>query len=329
MAKILITGGAGFIGYHLARKLSGDLKNVITIADNLQRGRCDKEFKKLIEKSNVIFKKVDLIDVNSMKSIWKYYDEVYHLAAIVGVKHCMKNPGEVLYTNVISTMNIIKLMIENKCKKIIFSSSSETYASGFSLGIVKVPTDETVPLSIADVKNPRFSYAGSKIIGEQLVIFNANGNYNYSIVRYHNISGPRMGYAHVIPEVVKRIYQNESPFKIYGYNQSRAFCYVDDAVEQTIGVMKSEKTNREIIHIGNDKEEILIKDLVKKIFALLDYNPDTVEIEASQGSVRRRCPNISKIERLIGINPKVSINEALKITVKWYLDDIEKNGIWE
>jgi len=329
MARILITGGAGFIGYHLAEKLSTDSSSSITIADNLQRGQYDNKFKKLIEKPNITFKEVNLTDINTTRAIWDCYDEVYHLAAMIGVKHCVNDPKNVLYTNIMSTSNIIRLIIENRCKKVLFSSTCETYASGFGLGVVNVPTDESVPLVIGDVKSPRLSYAGSKIVGEQLIHFNSSGNYQYSIIRYHNIFGPRMGYAHVIPEVVKRIYQKESPFKIYGASQTRAFCYVADAVAQTIAVMKSDKTNGEIIHIGNNREEIAIKDLIEKIFKILDYHPSTINVEGYPGSVERRCPDISKLERLTGVRPRVPLDEALKITVEWYWDDINKNGVWE
>ncbi|MCB0420793.1 MAG: NAD-dependent epimerase/dehydratase family protein [Bdellovibrionales bacterium] len=329
MKQILITGGAGFIGYHLGVKLSENKDNHVTVADNLQRGRFDKDFEELIAKENVTFENVDLCDVNSMQSISKYFDEVYHLAAFVGVKHCMKSTEKVLYTNIQSTINMIDLVKKNRCKKLVFSSTCENYASGFSLGVVKVPTDETVPLSIADVKNPRLSYAGSKIVGEQMVIFNAPGNYNYSIVRYHNVFGQRMGYAHVVPEVVNRIFKKENPFKVFGSDQTRAFCHVSDAVEQTIATMESDKIVDEIIHIGNSSEEIRISDLVKKIFSILDYKPELNEADAPEGSVNRRCPNTKKIESLSGLKPKKTLEEGLRLTVDWYWKEIQAGNVWE
>lgn len=329
MSKILITGGAGFIGYHLAKKLVEDPANEISIADNLVRGRADSEFEQLLQMPKVKFFDLDLTDLPSMKIIWGYFDEVYHLAAIIGVKHCMKDPARVLEVNLKSTMNIIQLVIENRCKKLLFSSTCETYASGFGLGIVKLPTNENVPLSVSDIRNPRSSYAVSKMAGEQLIIFNAEGNYNFSIVRYHNIFGPRMGYAHVIPEILNRIYNKESPFKIFGADQTRSFCYVDDGVEQTIGCMRSDRTNGEIVHVGNNRGEILIRNLVKKLFDLTDYKSGLLEVPAPVGSVKRRCPDISKMERLTGISPRVSLDQALKQTVDWYWPRLKKGEVWE
>lgn len=330
MKNILITGGAGFIGYHLAKRLSEDDNNKIVIADNLHRGQMDEDFTQLINNMpNVRFEQVDLTNIESMSKIWGYYDELYHLAAIIGVKHCMSHPDIVLKVNLLSTMNIIELAKDNKVKKVLFSSTCETYASGFDYNIVKVPTNEEVPLMISDVKNPRLSYASSKIVGEQMIIFNSPGNYDYSIVRYHNIYGQRMGYAHVIPEVLKRIHQQEKPFKLYGANQTRSFCHVYDGVAETIAVMQSAKTNNEIVHIGNNTEEILIKDLVLKIFKILNVSLLTEEVPAPAGSVNRRCPDISKILRLTEVSPIVTLEEGLKLTVDWYWEQINKGKIWE
>jgi UDP-glucose 4-epimerase len=330
MKSILITGGAGFIGCAIAHKLAENKHNKIAVADNLARGRMDDYFKSLIKKDNVKFINVDLTKLSQVKGkIWTTYDQIYHLAAILGVKHCMNNPEKVLEVNVKSTMNIIELAKRNRCGKILFTSSSETYASGFQLGIVKIPTDEKVPLSISDVFNARLSYASSKVVGEQMIIFNSKKNFNFSIVRYHNIFGPRMGYSHVIPEIIKRIVSKENPFKVYGYDQTRAFCFIEDAVRGTISVMDSKKTNGEIVHLGNKAGEIRIVDLVKKIFKISGYNAELDPTIAFQGSVNRRCPETSKIERLTGFHPKVKLDDGLNITVRWYMNDMKNSGVWE
>lgn len=327
--KILITGSAGFIGFHLAQTLSLDPNNFLVLTDNLQRGRLDSSLNELQTRSNVKFYAEDLLELDAESEIWGYYDEIYHLAAMVGVKHCVKNPQNVLEINILSTLNIIKLAKKNSCKKIVFSSTCETYSSGYSLGLVPVPTDESVPLMISDIKNPRLSYAVSKIAGEQLIIFNAPENYDYTIVRYHNIYGPRMGYVHVIPEVIKRICKKEKPFKIYGYNQTRSFCYIKDAIAQTIAVMRSDQANDEVIHVGNDREEIEVAYLVKKVFSILGYDVETENIEAPVGSVNRRCPDISKMTRMTGLLPQVSLDEGLDVTIKWYTNEIEQGRVWE
>jgi UDP-glucose 4-epimerase len=331
--KILITGGAGFIGYHLASKLSENLNNNIVIADNLQRGRKDKYFSELISKENVKFISVDLTNYSEVKAkIGGHFDCIYHLAAIVGVKHCMNNPDKVLDINLKSTQNVVALAKENKCGRLLFSSTCETYASGFELGIVNVPTAESVPLVIKNVKNPRMSYAGSKIVGEQLVVFNSSefgGDFDYSIVRYHNVYGPRMGYAHMLPEVVKRSLSGENPFKVFGHDQTRAFCYVSDAVEQTILAMNHIDTKNEILHIGNSLGETKIVDGIKEIHSEIGYNGELEMVDAPFGSVNKRCPDTSKIHKLTGFVPKINVSEGFRKTTAWYINDLKENGAWE
>jgi len=322
MKEILITGGAGFIGYHLAKKLSLKKNNNITIIDNFESGKNDKFFRDLITKENVNFVKLNLINLGDMKKrVWKYYDNVYHLAAIVGVKNCMEFPSKALEVNIKSTFNVEQLMRENRCRKIVFASSCEVYASGYQLGIVPIPTNEEVPVSIKDVFNPRWSYAVSKLFGEQLFIFNSSNLYDYSIVRYHNIFGPRQDFSHAIPEIIRRILLKESPLKAYGYNQARSFCFIEDAIIQTISVMENDSTNGEILNIGNDIEELKIIDLYHKILKIMKYNIKLELIQAPRGSVNRRSPNLEKIKKLTEFHPLMDSEEALEKTINWYVEN--------
>lgn len=328
MKTVLITGAAGFIGYHLAKKLSERNDTKLVLVDNYQRGRNDPAYEALLAKDNVDFYQVDLCVPGSLNVIKEHIDEVYHLAAVVGVKHCVNRPDFVLKTNVLSTYYLIEYMKEKGIKNIVFSSTCETYASGFELGIIPLPTPETTPLIISDINNPRWSYAGSKIVGEQMVLFNSKGFYDYKIVRYHNIFGPRMGFVHIIPEIVKRVSVKESPFKLFGKNQTRSFCYVNDAVTQTILAMESCPSG--IYHIGNGKDEITIGEVINKIFQELNYKPEEItEENAPEGSVNRRCPDTSKLWKQTGFIPKYSFAEGLRETVAWYKDVIEKGDVWE
>jgi len=327
--KILITGGAGFIGGALADRLSQNTDNQIYIADNFKRGQKDDFLQKLLERTNVKLITLDLTEKADLNLIPSNIDEVYHLAAIVGVKHCLTRPAEVLRVNLLSTMNIIEFVKKNKIKKLLFSSTCENYAGGFNHGVIPIPTPEEIPLMVADVKNPRWSYAGSKIAGEQMVIFNAPENYDYRIVRYHNVFGPRMGFVHVIPEVLKRLHQEENPFKIFGKNQTRAFCFIEDAVTQTIIAMEKDTLKNEIVHIGNDSQEITIGELINKIFKITNNSPLTEEEKEHNASVNRRCPNINKMRTLGKYGPQYSLDEALGKTVSWYQKEINENRIWE
>ena len=325
MKKVLVTGGAGFIGYHLSKHLAKE-GNEVTIVDNLFRGKMDNELKELIGMENVKYIGADLTDYNSFEKLDVYFDYVYHLAAINGTRYFYEIPNKVLRTNILSTINILDWFVKSECKKILFSSSSETYAGAMRKSRLPIPTPEDVPLCIEDVKNSRWSYAGSKIIGELLFINYAKKyDFNMTIVRYHNIYGPRMGYEHVIPEFLLRIYKKMDPFPVYG-NTSRAFCYIDDAIEATELVMKNKNCNGEVLNIGNDLEEINMVDLAKTMFKILNYNAKIDIKSTPEGSVDRRCPNINKLKTLTGYKPKISLKEGIELTHKYYHRYFKKEG---
>lgn len=159
MNKILITGGAGFIGYQLAKKLSKNEKNNITIVDNLSRGKMDKEFKELIQENNVSFREFDLLDTNNYSKLEKDYDHVYHLAAIVGVKNVQSNPHLVLNFNSQSLLKLLEWFVKTESKKLLFSSTSEVYAWTNTFYGLPIPTPENVPLSVDNPKNVGATYA--------------------------------------------------------------------------------------------------------------------------------------------------------------------------
>lgn len=286
----------------------------------------DDELKELIGLENVKYIEADLTKFNSFEKLHDDYDYVFHCAAINGTKYFYEIPDKVLRTNILSAINILDWFVESDSKKILFPSSSETYAGTMRQFDLPIPTPEDIPLCIEDTKNPRWSYAGSKISGE-LLFFNYSKAYSLdmAIVRYHNIYGPRMGYEHVIPEFLLRIYNKTNPFPVYG-NTSRAFCYIDDAVRATELVMKNKNCNGEIINVGNDLEEISIAGLAKTMFEVLSYNAN-IEIKSTpEGSVDRRCPNIDKLKKLTDYNPKVSLKEGVKLTHNYYYKYFSKRG---
>ena len=150
-------------------------------------------------------------------------------------------------------------------------------------------------MCIGDIKHPRWTYAMTKMHGESAFIHSANSyNFDCVVVRYQNIIGPEMGFGHAIPHIVERFVRlKETPFKIYGHEQTRAFCYVEDAVIGTIKAMESSLAAGEIYHIGNN-DEINMKTLTTHIGDLIGYTGMYEEAITYPGSVSRRCPNIDK-----------------------------------
>ena len=322
-SKILITGGAGFIGYHLAKRLVGQ-GNEVVLADNFFRSERDADLLALLEKPNIKLVEADLTDPVSWGGLGTGYDYVYHLVGINGTKLFYDIPHEVLCIGITTTLNALnwfKTKNNQPNAKILYTSSNEAYAGALDkFGKLSIPTPENVPLVITDPYNPRWSYAGQKLIGELLFIHYSKAyNFRMSIVRPHNFYGPREGYLHVIPEIIERISERPEPFPIFGADDTRSFCYIDDAIEAMQAVMESEQTDNGTYHIGTH-EETVIKDLIERMFTLMDWHPKELDIKNSpEGSVKRRLADVSKIKHDTGWEAKTTLEEGLRKTIEWYL----------
>lgn len=329
--KILITGGAGFIGYHLANHLLRKYpKARLVLVDNLLRGTTDKDLKRLIQHPRVKFLILDLTDPDAYGKLGGGYAHVYHLAAINGTKNFYQSPHETLRINTLSLIYMLEWFRRmNKNGKLCFTSSNEAYAGALAaFGKLPVPTPENVPLIIEDPYNPRWSYAASKLVGELFVIhYAAMYKLRALIVRPHNFYGPRGGYDHVIPEFCDRIFRRVSPFPIFGANDTRTFCYIEDAVRAMTLLMASKKTDGrpiQTVHIG-DRRELSMASLARLMFDILEWHPRKTVIKKSpEGSVRRRLADIHKLQRLVSWAPAMSLEEGLRKTYGWYAANPKK-----
>ena len=313
---ILVTGGSGFIGFTLVEKLLQN-KNQVVVFDNDFRGN----FKKFNsqQKDNLKIIKGDIRNSNQLKKAIKNCDRVFHLAFINGTGNFYKKPGLVLDVGILGTINVLNLSKkEKKLRFFHYASSSEVYNKP-----KKIPASENEFLKIPDPKNPRFSYSGSKIIGE-ILTFNylRNTKIKHNVFRPHNVFGPQMGFDHVIPQIIEKIKisskkfkKKECAIKIQGNGlETRSFCYVDDAVNQIIKV-STKGLNNNIYNIGQTKE-ISIKKLISDISKILKIKVKINKGKLSMGSVKRRCPNMSKTHKLIALENKYL--SGLKLTVQWY-----------
>lgn len=332
MKKILITGGAGFIGYSLSLHLlkTHGTDTELVLVDNLQRGSADAEFTELLKNPSVRFLNLDLTDPSSYKKFGGGYDYVYHLAAVNGTKYFYQMPHETSRINLLTLIYILEwFRTENPGGKICFTSSNEAYAGGLNaFNTLPIPTPENVPLVIEDPFNPRWSYAATKLMGEVLMIhYAAMYKLRALIVRPHNFYGPRAGYDHVIPEFSMRILGKVDPFPIYGADDTRTFCYIEDAVRAMQMLMDSSKTDKqpiEVVHIG-DVEEITMRDLAEKMFVVGNWKPKIIEVKDSpHGSVKRRLADVTKLKNLVGWQPRVSLSEGLEKTIQWYKKNPKK-----
>ena len=321
MKKVLITGGAGFIGYHLAKKLSNNDYH-ITIADNNARGVVDKELKELKELSNVDYIQLDVLQKNELNKLDRDYDFIFHMAAIIGVVHVLNHPYEVLTKNISMLENIIDFSREqNSLKRLFFASTSEIYAGTLKHFDLIVPTKEDTPLTVTDLTHPRTSYMLSKIYGEALC---QQSGVPFTLFRPHNIYGPRMGMAHVIPEQLRKAYdaKNGDSVAVFSVNHTRCFCYIDDAIEMLCKMMESSKCEGEVLNLGTQNPEISMKEVAKVCFLAagkklkIDIKPD------SPGSPTRRGPDMSKTINLINFESQVNFVNGVGRTYDWYRKNI-------
>ena len=319
--KVLILGGAGFIGLGIARFLGENRNYDITIADIFSPGQKDSDFDKVVSDHSIKVIKGDFADPEMFAQLDNNYDYVYMLASVVGVNRCIEEPHEVIRINTALIQNSLKWITENNIGKVLFSSSSECYAATTDTFDYPVPTPEEVPLTISEIGHPRFTYAVTKMLGESAFLtYGKKFNIPVTIVRYQNIFGPRMGFKHVIPHLVQRFHEgSENPFKIYGADQTRAFCYITDAAAGTVLALENEKSDQEIFHMGSP-EEITIEELTKTVGSLMGYQGEYESAPTYPGSVSRRCPDISKSIKNLGYAPKVHWKDGLEETVSWYID---------
>jgi nucleoside-diphosphate-sugar epimerase len=318
--KILVTGGTGFLGGALVHRLVADGFKV-RVLDNDARG----SFERLADIRNKIeFVKADIRDAKSVSDACKGMDLVAHLAFINGTEFFYSHPDLVMDVGIRGMLNVLDGCKEHGIRDFILASSSEVYQTA-----PVIPTDEKVPLSIPDPKNPRFSYGGTKIITELMAFNYGKKLFNrLCVFRPHNVYGPEMGFEHVIPQFVLRMKNLMSetserplPFSIQGSGQeTRAFIYIDDFIDGLMKVIETGKHN-EIYHIGT-MDEISISTLAEYIAHAMRTSLRLLPGELLSGSTARRCPDTRKLQAL-GFTAKTALPDGLQKTVDWYLRNAE------
>jgi nucleoside-diphosphate-sugar epimerase len=312
--RYLVTGGLGFLGSALARALSR-AGNEVRVLDDGSRGAV----RRLAEDARNI--EVVYGDVRDAQAVYRAVagvDAVCHFAYVNGTRFFYEKPAYVLEVGVKGIVHVLDGCVRAGVGELLLASSSEVYQTPPS-----VPTDESAPLSVPDPHNPRFSYAGGKILGE-LMALNYGKEYFHRvlIVRPHNVYGPDMGREHVVPEFILRMRElarggpGPISFPIQGSGrETRAFIFIDDFIEGLLSVIeKGEHLN--IYNVGND-EEIAIETVAREVAGYFGREIEIVPGPTPAGSTARRCPDISKLRRL-GFTPRHSFLEGLARTARWY-----------
>jgi len=319
MKKILVTGGTGFIGSALVKRLLRDGHKVRVLDDN-SRGATRRLLAEMQDFELVLG---DIRDPEVVNSALRGVDVLHHLAYVNGTENFYKVPERVLEIAVKGMINVLDGAIKNEVGEIFLASSSEVYQRP-----MRIPTDEAVQLVVPDVMNPRFSYGGGKIICELLAVNYGRKFFDrICIYRPHNVYGPDMGWEHVIPQFVKRLHDlsNSQPngllqFSIQGDGgETRSFCFIDDFIDG-VALLQAKGEHLNVYHIGT-LEEVPMKILAHLVAETIERKINIVPGKLLQGSVARRCPDIGKIEAL-GYNPKIILREGVAITAGWYMKNI-------
>lgn len=316
--KYLVTGGGGFVGSSLVKRLLSE-GHYVRSFDNGWRSRAVAQQN---DNPRLNSFRGDIRSPNDVRKAVAGVDAVCHLAYINGTSHFYTMPELVLEVAVKGMINVLDACREFQIKELHLASSSEAYAKPG-----KVPTDESEPLKVPDVKNPRWSYGGGKIISELLALNFGRVHFDrVTIFRPHNVYGPNMGYEHVIPELIWRLRDlvrtQEKPksveLPIQGSGQeTRAYCYIDDAVDGIYRII-TQGQHLEVYNVGVDRETS-IATLALELGRFFDRAVNVTPSEVRPGSTPRRCPSIEKL-RGLGYEAKITLQDGLRQTVAWYLD---------
>ena len=327
--KILITGGAGFIGYHLTNKLAAE-GNRVVIIDDFSRGVTDSFLKELQQKYDVELRTGNLLDNVIVDNVESDFDYIYHLAAIIGVQNVLNHSYDVLANNALLTINTIEIARRQKhLRRLLFASTSEVYAGTLSYHGLEFPTTEDTPLTVSDLKHPRTSYMLSKIYGEALL---RRSSVPYTIFRPHNFYGPRMGMSHVIPELLRKAYsdENNGKLQVFSADHKRTFCYIEDAIELITRLAASDEAEGEEFNIGNEKPEVTMREIGQIVIEVTGSKLEIEEFPPSPGSPERRCPSMKKTIDCAKYEPQTFLKDGVKRTFDWYRNNIfEGNEICE
>ncbi len=307
MTRSLITGGAGFIGGHLAEILRQEGHEVVAF-DNLLAG--DNNLP-LLQSIGAEFVKGDIRDVVALREAMKGVDEVYHLAAMNRAMRSIEDPIQAHEINSTGTLNVLEVCREMDVDRVVYTSSSSVYGSS-----------PNFPRKEDDVPAPKHPYAVGKLTGEHYsTVYHMLYGLDVTTIRYFSVYGPRqrpdIKYAAVVPKFVHAILTDQ-PLTVYGSGaQKRNFTFVKDAARGTRAAMSSKSAVGAIMNIGGSKG-ISINELITILSEITERKPTVVHEDPQPGDIMENPPDISRAMKLIGYDPEIPIEEGLIRTVNYW-----------
>jgi len=316
--NVYITGGSGFIGSNICRKLLKKNFNVhcIDIVDTYR-------IKDLKKNKNFFFYKVSILNTSKLRKIIKKKSYIYHFAAIADPLKYVQEPLNTLNIDLKASINIFEIAQQKNCK-IIFASTSEVYGKN-----PKVPWSEDDDRVLGSTKINRWCYSSSKAVSEHyLIAYAKEKKLKFVIFRFFNVYGPgldSLGNGRVLTMMLEGFLNNKDVLIHGNGKQTRSFSYIDDVVNGVIEVSHNKKCENDIYNIGSN-DEIKIIDLAKKIKKLGNFSSKLKFIDhkkvfgKSYEDVPRRVPSLKKINKFLKKNKKTSLNDGLKKIISWHKD---------
>jgi len=306
-SKIIVTGGAGFIGSNLSRRLIKD-KNKVIIIDDLSSGNYN-NIKDLQKTGQVEFIKGTITDLNLLKKTFKEADYVFHQAAIASIPKSIEDPIKSNDVNVNGTLNVLVAARENNVKKVIFASSCAIYGD-----------KPTLPKNEDMMPHPIAPYSANKLTAEYYCnVFTKVYDLKTIALRYFNVYGPRQDpngdYAAVIPKFISMVLKNKPPVIFGDGLQTRDFIYVTDVVNANITAAESKETG--IFNIAGGKQ-VSINEIVKNIMQITGKNLQPVYKKPRLGDIIHSYADISKAREKLKFEPQFSLKDGLKETINWF-----------
>ncbi len=320
--KVLVTGGAGFIGSHLVDHLMSRGEEV-WVVDDLSTGNL-KNIAHHLHNPRFHFHLGTILDETLLDDLMRQCDEVFHLAAAVGVKLIMNRPVETLETNVRGTEVVLRCANRHK-KKVLLTSTSEVYGKAMDDN-GGAPLREDADRLVGPTTKRRWSYACSKALDEFLALaYYEEKKLPVVVVRLFNTVGPRQigQYGMVIPNFVQKALLNK-PIIVYGDGkQSRSFLHVSDAVEALDRLMRVPEAEGQVVNVGNPHEvtigelAALVKEMTKST-SPIEFLPYEKAFGPGFEDMRRRCPDIGKLKHLTGFEPTVDLRSTVASVIEYY-----------
>lgn len=317
MPRCLVTGGAGFIGSHLTEKLL-ELGHKVTVFDDLSTGRFE-NLDAVKDHPNFTFRQASITDPVALADVVQGIDEIYHMAAAVGVQLVADDPVRTIETNIFPTETLLRLAVHG-VKRFFLASTSEAYGKN-----PKAAWDEEDDLHFGPTSKPRWAYGCSKAIDEFLALaYYKKHNLGVTVGRFFNVVGPRQvgHYGMVVPRFVDQALSG-GPVVVYDDGtQVRCFAHVREIVDCVIKLMQTPSTAGSVYNIGSD-QSVTIQQLAEQVIKRADpsvkvaYKPYEEAYGANFEDVRRRVPNVARLEAAIGIKPTATLGEILDDIIEW------------